>query len=132
MRGTGEKEPKQSAITAISAKSRRTTGRRGWQVRVTNCQHNLHPLRRGGSRRNQWHDLSPLSFTRRLIRVPAVTRSRSMVTPRAASAGSIRRRALPSATDDWGKFIARAASPAIDPCPQLLCCTQPRFLRPPL
>ena len=59
MRGTGEKEPKQSAITAISAKSRRTTGRRGWQVRVTNCQHNLHPLRRGGSRRNQWHDLRP-------------------------------------------------------------------------
>jgi hypothetical protein len=47
---------------------------------------------------------------RNLIRVPAVTRSHSMTTPRAASAGSIRRRALPSATDDWRKFIARVAS----------------------
>jgi hypothetical protein len=69
--------------------------------------------------------------------VPAVTRSRSIVTPRATTAGSIRRRARPSATGDWEKFhrprcLSRdffdfGPTVALSPC-----CALPRFIEPSL
>ena len=72
----------------------------------------------------------------RVIRVPAVTRSRCMLTPRAASAGSMRLSAFPSATEDCGKPGARATSPrgplsfvkscSVVPCHHLIPRPRPR------
>jgi len=64
------------------------------------------------------------------VRVPAVTRSRSSITPRAASAGSIRGIILPRATDDWGSPVLWRHHPLLilQLFPKLLCRSPPNSL----